>query len=137
MLTVEGLTITQRKESTTDHQDFACSNSSCGRFFTNPLKAVNLCSKKPEPYLACPYCLTEVKPAEASSTIQAGPGQESKEIVEETASYVEDKMAESVPKAQCAHHFGYLSERSTKERIPEECMICENVLNCMSRKAKS
>jgi hypothetical protein len=137
MLTVEGFIISRTKESTTDHQDIACSNSLCGRFFTKPLKAVNLCSKKPEPYLACPYCLTEVKPAEASLTIQAGPSQESKGIVEETASYVENKIAESAFKAQCSHHFGYLSERSTKERIPEECMICENVLNCMSKKAKS
>ncbi len=34
-------------------------------------------------------------------------------------------------KSGCAHHFGYLSKRSTKEKIPEECIVCENIVQCM------
>ncbi|MGQ9506673.1 MAG: hypothetical protein ACUVTB_02285 [Candidatus Bathycorpusculaceae bacterium] len=42
------------------------------------------------------------------------------------------------PKTQeCAHHFGYLSERKTKEKIPEECMMCENIVQCMLRNVTS
>ena len=31
----------------------------------------------------------------------------------------------------CAHQFGYLSKRSSKEQIPEECMMCEDIVKCM------
>lgn len=44
---------------------------------------------------------------------------------------IQEKMAEPQPKAQCAHHFGYLSQRGNKDKIPEECMICENIVKCM------
>ena len=44
----------------------------------------------------------------------------------------EEKPAQAHSKVQgCAHYFGYLSKRSTKEKIPEECMICENIVQCM------
>jgi len=47
----------------------------------------------------------------------------------------EKELAQSLAKVhRCAHHFGYLSERSTKEKIPEECMICENIVQCMLKK---
>jgi hypothetical protein len=31
----------------------------------------------------------------------------------------------------CTHFLGYLSKRSPKEKMPEECMMCENVVKCM------
>lgn len=31
----------------------------------------------------------------------------------------------------CTHHFGYLSKRSTKEKIPEECIVCGSIVKCM------
>lgn len=44
----------------------------------------------------------------------------------------EKKTLKEPPKVQrCTHHFGYLSERKTKDKIPEECMMCENIVQCM------
>ena len=37
----------------------------------------------------------------------------------------------------CQHQFGYLSWRSEGEEIPEECMFCEKLLECMRFKPKS
>ena len=31
----------------------------------------------------------------------------------------------------CKHQFGYLSRRSKEEEIPEECLLCEKLLECM------
>jgi hypothetical protein len=47
-------------------------------------------------------------------------------------------VAESPPKPQkCTHGFGYLSKRSSKEKIPEECMMCENIVQCMLKNVTS
>jgi hypothetical protein len=48
----------------------------------------------------------------------------------------EDKVSGLNPQAQCARNFGYLSERSKGEKIPEECMTCEKMLDCMVKTAK-
>jgi hypothetical protein len=54
------------------------------------------------------------------------------EIEEPCAPSAEEKSVQTHPKAQkCAHQFGYLSKRSSKEKIPEECMMCENIVQCM------
>jgi PP-loop superfamily ATP-utilizing enzyme len=34
----------------------------------------------------------------------------------------------------CRNHFGYLSERSLKQRIPDECMTCKEIVHCMLKK---
>ncbi|MFB3889249.1 MAG: hypothetical protein ACE14S_07135 [Candidatus Bathyarchaeia archaeon] len=34
----------------------------------------------------------------------------------------------------CRKHFGYLSERSAKDGIPDECMTCKAIVQCMLKK---
>jgi len=56
------------------------------------------------------------------------------EIKESSVLNIADKSAQINTKTQkCVHHFGYLSTRSSKEKIPEECMMCENIVQCMLR----
>jgi hypothetical protein len=126
-------------EPSSGDQSFTCTNPSCGRFFSKPLKAVNLRAEKGEPYLACPYCLTEIPDERSSSLGEVPLIQEEKAITnaEETAKFVEEKPSEAQAKGRCPYHFGYLSECSNKEHIPEECMVCESVLDCMHRPTKS
>jgi hypothetical protein len=31
----------------------------------------------------------------------------------------------------CTHYFGYLSDRSKLDEIPEDCMTCEKTIECM------
>jgi hypothetical protein len=35
---------------------------------------------------------------------------------------------------ECKNHFGYLSERSLKEQIPDECLTCKDIVHCMLKK---
>ena len=32
---------------------------------------------------------------------------------------------------KCPHHFGYLTKLEKDSLIPEECLVCENVLKCI------
>jgi hypothetical protein len=115
-------------------QSYTCPNPSCGRVFTNPVKAENLCSKDTDVYDACPFCLTEITVEKNQATIEEKKDLEKKKIKSEQARVYSRKetVAESPPKVQkCTHQFGYLSKRSSKEKIPEECMMCENIVQCM------
>jgi len=126
---------TKKKEATTESQTYTCPNLSCGRVFNNPIKAENLGLPNAETYYACPYCLTEITVEKSSAN-----GEEEKEIKKtkgkpERIQVADETPTQSPKKTQgCAHHFGYLSERSTKEKIPEECIVCEDIVQCMLKK---
>jgi hypothetical protein len=78
--------------------------------------------------------LTEITLEKRSTTFEEKKNLKSKKTVSEQASvdFKEKTLAESSPKVQgCVHQFGYLSKRSKKEKIPEDCMICENIVQCM------
>jgi hypothetical protein len=101
------------------------------------LKAVNLSLENPEPYLACPHCLTEVTTKEKMSAEKTEPCLDAVTLETGRGGLEEEKAAPQAAKTTCTHHFGYLSERSSKERIPEECMACAEIVNCMLKAVKS
>jgi hypothetical protein len=99
-----------------------------------PIKAENLNSKHARSYDACPYCLTEITVEKSSAVTETSQKPEIEVDIkaQEVNIPKEKKTVQASPKTQaCAHHFGYLSERKTKEKIPEECMMCENIVQCM------
>ncbi len=124
---------TKKKESTAENQSITCPNPSCGKAFASPIKAENLGSKKVEVYDACPYCLTEIIAEETSLIMEEKQKSKAKEmeIEEPSISLTPEKSTE---KPSCKHSFGYLSQRSSKEKIPEECMTCEKIVQCMLKK---
>jgi len=112
--------------------------------FTKPLRALNLQQDTEEPYYACPYCLTEIKPYEKSTVTYDEPEpepepfepEETEPEIEETVPHVEEKVEMPEAPSECLHHLGYLSERSSKEQIPDECMMCKDIVACMLKKMK-
>jgi hypothetical protein len=81
-----------------------------------------------EPFDACPYCLTEVT-ADAAQLVPSG----KREETEQVCSKEEAEDLRAPP--ECKNHFGYLGERSLREQIPDECMMCKALLQCMLKKA--
>jgi len=71
--------------------------------------------------------------------IESKPSQDAKanKSEEENVRAIGEKMVEPTSKPRCTHHFGYLSERSSKEQIPEECMVCASMLDCILKSVKS
>ena len=133
----EGLIITMQKETAADIQSYTCPNPSCGKSFAKPLKAVNLSLESPEPYLACPYCLTDITAQEKPLAAEAKSGSGAETLKTAKGGLGEGKASLQPAKTLCTHHFGYLSERSSKEKIPEECMACAEIVNCMLKAIKS
>jgi hypothetical protein len=98
------------------------------------LKAKNVALKGAKPYDACPYCLTDISVPVISANAEAYLKREPKssKIEKEMPFARDEKGDQASPRAQgCAHHLGYLSKRAAKEKIPEDCMTCENIIKCM------
>jgi hypothetical protein len=118
-------------------QSFTCSNPECGRVFANPIIVQDLSSKNESSYCACPYCLTEVVMEKTSEVKEEKRTLKKKraKIKEVKAQPPKVKLAQpSLEKHKCPYYFGYLSQRSKKEKIPEECMTCEKIVQCMLKK---
>jgi hypothetical protein len=104
-----------------------CPNKACGKVFTKPLTTSNLQQGSKEPYYACPYCLTKLSTGENESpnstekiAIDVEPSKEKPSQNQETI-------------ISCKYHIGYLSERPQKQQIPEECMLCSEVVKCLMK----
>jgi hypothetical protein len=132
---------------------FTCPNTACGKVFTKPLKALNLQQDTEGPYDACPYCLTEITvndepviPVEEPETLEPEPLEpetlgsevsvEAEPEVEEVAP-VEEQAAVAEAPSECSHYLGYLSERASSDNIPDECMMCKEIVTCMLKKMKT
>jgi hypothetical protein len=126
-----------RKKEGPRETKFTCPNSSCGLVFSKPVKVKNLGCEDSECYDACPRCLTAVTLEESVAVVEAKPGalvEDSKE--KEIVNDAEERKAKPLTAMHCAYHVGYLSERSRNEKIPEECMVCENIVKCMLKVVK-
>jgi hypothetical protein len=84
---------------------------------------LNLQQNPTEPYSACPFCLTQ------EQIIQKA------ELKIDLVEAKEKPLKREKPSA-CHHHPGYLSERSSKEQIPDECMVCKDIVECMLKKMR-
>ena len=136
--------MSQIEEKTKKGSVFTCPNASCGKVFSKPLKALNLQQDPDGPFDACPYCLTEIN---VEDTPAVAPDEPETFEKEEAEAEPEVEMEEKEPSAEipvdtsetpsgCQHHIGYLSEKSSKEQIPDQCMMCKDIVQCMLKKMK-
>jgi DNA-directed RNA polymerase subunit RPC12/RpoP len=97
----------------------------CGEKFETPLLAMVSSGYLVEEYYACPKCLSKVGDIERNKTVEVDEANEDEESLETEA---EDKIEETVA---CAHHLGYLKWRPKNTPIPEECLTCSKMIECM------
>jgi len=107
------------------HESSRC--NTCGEEFEAPLFAVVSCGHLLEEYYACPRCLSKVGVVERNETIEVDEAEE--EDKKSLEIEVEDKTEEAVA---CAHYLGYLKRRPKNTPIPEECLTCAKMIDCMS-----
>jgi hypothetical protein len=93
---------------------------------------LNLQQDAEGPYNACPYCLTEI-PLDDELTVSCD---EPKETEAEEKESTEERVEIPEKPSECGYHLGYLSERSSKEKIPDECMMCKDIVECMLKKMR-
>jgi hypothetical protein len=53
------------------------------------------------------------------------------------AAPVEEKVEVGETPSGCAHYLGYLSEKGSSDKIPDECMLCTDIVTCMLKKMKT
>ena len=107
------------------HERSRC--NTCGEEFEAPLFAVVSSGYLLEEYYACPRCLSKVGVVERNKTVEVDETEEEDKKFQEIE--VEDKMEEAVT---CAHYLGYLKRRPKNTPIPEECLTCSKMIECMS-----
>ena len=106
------------------HESSRC--GTCGEEFKKPLLAMLSSGVLIEEYYACPKCLAKVASYERNKVEVDEAGDEEEESLEIE---VEEKMEDTVI---CAHHIGYLKRRSKNTPVPEECLTCSKMIDCMS-----
>jgi hypothetical protein len=108
------------------HESSRC--NTCGEEFEAPLFAAVSCGYLLEEYYACPRCLSKVESVERNKTVEVDEAEE-KGDEESLEIEVEDKTEEAVV---CTHYLGYLKRRPKNTPIPEECLTCAKMIDCMS-----
>lgn len=105
------------------HDDFTCGE--CGKEFQKPILATNSSNGLIQKYYACPRCLTHVH---VESRRQEGE--------RETSVSMENPrkpVAKLEDAAECRHSLGYLNKRPKDTAIPDECLTCRRMVECLAR----
>ena len=118
-----------------EKKTFTCQNLSCKRTITTPLKTLNLQENPTELYYACPFCLTKIEKATLKN--QESSAGKTLQKSQETEKYEKQKTSKnSETPSTCKFHLGYLSERGQKEQIPDDCLLCKNIVDCMLKRMR-
>ena len=104
----------------------------CGEEYEEPVVAELHSGSMIEEYYACPRCLTKVGDVEHERKTETRESLEEEEEkpqeVEETATVETSKLEET---QTCPYHMGYLKKRQKGTAIPEGCLTCTKMIDCM------
>ena len=100
----------------------------CGEFFKTPLSAMMLFGSEIEEYYACPRCLSRVANIYAKQVSEDLRLENN--LIEHEESAISNKSNSEKPK-MCAYNLGYLKNRAKNSHIPEECLTCSKMIECM------
>ncbi len=130
-----------------------CPNPKCHRKIGDPILLNNLSTTPAEQYYACPYCFIKlsedaekdeditqestpsppVHPAfeKVLDVISAQPKKEEEEKKKKEEPSAKPPEKEEKGSSECSHHFGYLANRPKDAPIPQECLTCPKIVDCM------
>ena len=95
--------------------DFVCNG--CGGEFGNPVLATISSSGRVQKYFACPRCMTRINNERKNIAIP-------KEEVKKPSAKFENNV-------ECEHFLGYLKTRSKDAQIPDDCLTCGKMIECL------
>ena len=116
--------IPQAEEAVEDASGFVCPNGSCRKVFAHPLKAITV-GVSTEPYNACPYCLSEIPVDAEPVMLDSSEENRQSQVIE---------RSETVKSPECKNYLGFLSHRPEGGPIPDECLTCMSIVQCMLKK---
>ena len=68
--------------------------------------------------------------------VQIEPEVKTEKVSSEPISRKEKPIQNKEKSPTCKYHLGYLSEREQKEQIPDDCICCKDILECMLKKMR-
>lgn len=102
---------------------FRCSG--CHEDFQKPLLAMDSSNGRIQVYYACPHCLSKVESVKEHKSEEEKA--ESPALIEDTR-----KNVKAQEEMGCKHFLGYLRKRPKGMAIPEECLVCEKMIECLT-----
>jgi hypothetical protein len=128
-----------------------CPNPKCRSRFEEPILVNNLSTTPTEPYRACPRCFTklggethlalenvlevmrESVRRRQNRAFKMNRLLRAQSLKKKEEPQVEPPEKEEKRPTRCLHSLGYLASRPKNVPIPEECLICPKLLECMHR----
>jgi DNA-directed RNA polymerase subunit RPC12/RpoP len=117
------LQTTDKPEKPQTSEETSSTCNECGEKFDKPLLTSISTQGIVQTYYACPRCLSKI------------PEDNEKEKQENEASAQPEGPEKGRPKPQnekCPHFLGYLKKRPKETSIPEACLTCERIIECMA-----
>jgi hypothetical protein len=116
-----------RHSNTANKEGNGYSCETCGRAFETPIQLTNLSASPSEIYNACPFCFSKQNEAlEETVDLNTPALKESNESSEES-----NEDQKSPEQFDCPHYVGYLKKRPKNSPIPEDCLTCEKMIQCL------
>lgn len=103
-----------------NYLSFSCDE--CGKKFQKPILATVSANGGVQEYYACPYCLAKID--EAKTLKKEEPMKAS------TRAYGKAEAKPGID-VKCQHYFGYLKKRPKNTPIPDECLTCDKMIECL------
>ncbi|MEM0058356.1 MAG: hypothetical protein QXG58_00450 [Candidatus Bathyarchaeia archaeon] len=94
----------------------------CGEIFEKPVLATVSSGDTSKTYYACPRCLTRVKEVPSPKTEEPR-----RDSASRRASEGHEKAG-----SECQHFFGFLKKRPKNMPIPDECLTCNKMIDCLT-----
>jgi DNA-directed RNA polymerase subunit RPC12/RpoP len=103
-------------------EDHTCDE--CGKPFQRAIVATLSSSGQVQTYYACPRCLAEVE----ESKRQRSEEDEEEPVLMKSLKKVKMRLEDN---ASCDHFLGYLKQRPRDTPIPEGCLTCGKMVECL------
>ena len=100
----------------------------CGEEISQPLFAEISSGAIVHEYFACPRCLSKVGTVEhREKEVDDSDGEEDPN--EDTG--IESQANNTEETSKCPHYLGFLKKRQKNSAIPEGCLVCTKMIECM------
>jgi len=102
---------------------FRCTG--CNGTFQKPILATVSSRGCVKTYYACPRCLSKV------DDVKQHKDEEDKETSISIEKVKKVTVAKHEDNVKCKHFFGYLKKRSKDVSIPDDCLTCDKMIECL------
>lgn len=100
-----------------------CPYIKCGKFFSKPIELTVRTEGSHEAYYACPHCFSRVS---VSDNLKKGLSEAPQGALIDASKDIRKNDA-----VNCTRFVGYLKTRPRDSPIPDECLTCSRILECM------